>query len=166
MTIQGIDGINNNKGNIKPDLNKYATDCFTNSIYGNGFASNPISQNKTNKEKLYEQLAEIKDPWVRQQVEAGLMGTTSPSKAFIDELIKRYDKKQDQFEEAWAEYQAAKDNMAFYKKIMEITIKKYQNSESDFENGLVAKAEKNFADAELNSDILLSKASDIAHRVV
>ena len=131
------------------------------------FGTNTIkSDKKTAKEELYEKLANIKNPEIREQVMNGLGGITTPSQEFIDMLIAKYDKKQAQFEVAWAEYQASKDNLAFYKKIMETLEKKYENTESNYEASLVKNAQKNFSNAELNRDILLSNASDIAHRVV
>ncbi len=137
-----------------------------NNLFGFGFATNPYkTEQKTLKEELYEKIANVKDPAIRQQILDGLSGANTPSKMFVDMLIKRYEKKQAQFEQAWAEYQASKDNLAFYKKVMETLEKKYANSESDYENGLVSKAEKNYKNSEMYSDILLSKASDIAHRL-
>lgn len=135
-------------------------------IWGYGFATNPIDKNvKTQKEELYEKLSSIKDPEVRKQVEASLISGT-PSQEFVDFLIKKYDKKQAEFEVAWAEYQAAKDSVKFYKKVFETIEKKYENTDSNYEMSLVSKADKNMITAERNSDILLSKASDIAHRVI
>ena len=81
-------------------------------------------------------------------------------------MIKKYDKKQAEFEQAWAEYQASKNSLNFYKKTLEIIEKKYENSDSNYELGLVSQADKNKTNAERRSDILLSKASDIAHKPI
>ena len=130
------------------------------------FNSNPIKDNKkTEKEEIYEKLANIKNPELAGEIENILQGKT-PDQEFIDLLIKRYEKKQAEFEEAWARYQEAKGNRNTLKNTLEKLQKKYSNSESDYENGLVAKAERNFKYADLNEDVLLSIASYLAHRVV
>lgn len=135
-------------------------------IFGFGFATNPIeNKQKTQKEELLEKLSRIKNPETRKQIEKSLLYGT-PSQEFVDYLIKKYNKKQAEFEEAWAEYQASKDNLKFYKKTFEVIEKKYENTDSNYEMSLVTKADKDMTTAERNSDILLSKASDIAHRVV
>ena len=132
-----------------------------NSIHGFGYNSNPISNPKTQKEALFEKLANIKDPEIRKQVEQGLLNYTSPSQAFVDMLIARHDKKKAEFEDAWAEYQISKDNLAFYREIFEILENKYENTESNYEAGLVRRAKSNYTNAEILTDLLLDKASDI-----
>ncbi len=153
------------------DFNSYLGDGNTTTsqknklgIFGFGYASNSI-KSKSQKEILYEKISSIKDPEIRKQVEESFL-TGTPSKQFIDYLIKKYDKKQAEFEQAWAEYQASKNNLNFYKKILETIEKKYENSDSNYELSLVDQADKNKINAEHMSDILLSKASDIAHRVI
>lgn len=133
-------------------------------IFGFGYASNSI-KTKSQKEMLYEKISSIKDPEVRKQVEESFL-TGTPSQQFVDYLIKKYDKKQAEFEQAWAEYQASKNSLNFYKKTLEIIEKKYENSDSNYELGLVSQADKNKTNAERRSDILLSKASDIAHKPI
>lgn len=137
-----------------------------NSCFGNGYTSNPIENKKiSDKQKIYENLDKIKNPELRAEVENILQGGT-PSQAFIDMLLKRYEKKQAEFEEAWARYQEAKGERASLKKTLETIQKRYANSESNYENGLVTKAEKNYKNADLDADILLSIASYLAHRAV
>ena len=133
-------------------------------IFGLGYVSNPI-KSISQKEILYEKICSIKDPEVRKQVEESFL-TGTPSQQFVYYLIKKYDKKQAEFEQAWAEYQASKNSLNFYKKTLEIIEKKYENSDSNYELGLVSQADKNKTNAERRSDILLSKASDIAHKPI
>lgn len=137
-----------------------------NNIFNFGFASNPVNNNKvSDKQHIYENLDKIKNPELRAEVENILQGGT-PSQAFIDMLLKRYEKKQAEFEEAWARYQEAKGIKTTLKATLEKIQKKYANSESNYENGLVTKAEKNYKNADLDADILLSIASYLAHRAV
>ena len=84
----------------------------------------------------------------------------------MDMLIARYEKKQNEFELKWAQYQEAKGNMKSFKAVLEKLQTKYADSESNYENGLVRTAEKNYKNAELDADVLLSVASYLAHRVI
>lgn len=156
----------------KIDLTKnYLTSPFTktepqklNSI----FASNPVLASKNEKEdekketEMDKALKGISDPETRAKVKEAYQNG-SPSRAFVDYLIKRHEKHQAEFEAAWAEYQASKNNLQFYKKLCETMTTKYENSESNYEQGLVTKAEKNFKNADSSTDLLLDKASMIAH---
>ena len=164
MTLR-VDGNFNIDGNYgKNSLPPYVKTL--NSCFGFGFSSNPIKNNSvSDKQYTYEKLDNIKNKELRAEIEGILEGGT-PSEQFIDLLIKRYEEKQEQFEEAWDRYQEAKGERTTLKATLEKLQKKYANSESDFENGLVAKAEKNYKTADLDADILLSIASYLAHRVV
>lgn len=156
----------------KIDLTKnYFTSPFTktepqkiNSI----FASNPVlaSKNEKAEEKketeMDKALKGVNDAETRAAIKEAFQNG-SPSRDFVDYLIKRHEKHQEQFEAAWAEYQASKNNLQFYKKICETMTTKYENSESNYEKGLVSKAEKNFKSADSSTDLLLDKASMIAH---
>ena len=117
------------------------------------------------KQDMYIKLADIKNSELRSEVENILNGGT-PSKAFMDYLLQKYEKRQAEFEEAWAKYQIAKGEKTTLKATFEKIQKKYEGSESDFENGQVRHAEKDFKNAELDADIYLSIASYLAHRVV
>lgn len=166
MTIPGIDGVNN-KNNIKPDLNKYFTDCFMNSVFGNGHTTNPLKAEKIkDADVIMKGLPEIKDPKLRQEIENMILNGCEPSKDFVDMLIERLEKKQAEFEIAWAKYQEAKGDRMAYKEMFEKLQKKYANSESGYDQGLVTKAQNKYKDAEINSDVLLSIASYLAHRVI
>ena len=153
---------------------------LTNNIWGQSrafnYASNPLKgwslemQDNGNKKLLtkqdmYVKLADIKNPELRSEVENILSGGT-PSKAFMDYLLHKYEKRQAEFEEAWAKYQIAKGEKTTLKATFEKIQKKYEGSESDFENGQVRHAEKDFKNAELDADIYLSIASYLAHRVI
>lgn len=151
---------------------------LSNNIWGQGFgySTNPIKgwslerQNNGDKklltkQDLYVKLADIKNPELRNEIENILNGGT-PSKAFMDYLLQKYEKRQAEFEEAWAKYQIAKGEKTTLKATFEKIQKKYEGSESDFENGQVRHAEKDFKNAELDADIYLSIASYLAHRVV
>lgn len=154
------------------DLTKnYLTSPFTKSEpqkLNSIFASNPVlaSKNEKSEEKketeMDKALKNISDPETRAKIKEAFQNG-SPSRTFVDYLIKRHEKHQAEFEAAWAEYQASKNNLQFYKKICETMTTKYENSESNYEQGLVTKAEKNFKNADSSTDLLLDKASMIAH---
>lgn len=166
MYVHGTENINNNP---KPDVKQYVTNCFgfMNSIYGNGYASNPLKGNKLKDfDNIIENLANIKNPELRKELENIILNGAEPSKDFVDVLIERFEKKQAEFEEAWARYQEAKGDRMTYKEMLEKLQKKYADSESGYEQGLITKAENKFKDADINSDILLSIASYLAHRVI
>lgn len=126
------------------------------------FMDSKISNKKKNS--MEEALSKVSDSSLRAKIKEAYENG-NPSRAFVEYLIKKHEKHQEKFEAAWAEYQAAKDNLQFYKKICEIMTKRYENSESNFEQGLISKSEKNYKAADLSADILLSKASSIAHSI-
>ncbi len=136
------------------------------------FATNPITASKQNA-KAEEKKAEamenalngVSDPETRAAIKDAYYNG-NPTRAFIDYLIKRHEKQQEKFEAAWAEYQASKNNLQFYKKICETVTKKYENSDSNYEQGLITKADKNYTNAEMTTDQLLDKASMIAHSFI
>lgn len=136
------------------------------------FASNPITAAKS-AEKAQEKKAEalenalngVSDPETRAAIKDAYLNG-NPSRAFVDYLIQRHEKQQEKFEAAWAEYQASKNNLQFYKKICETLTKKYENSDSNYEQGLITKADKNYSNAEMTTDQLLDKASMIAHSFI
>ncbi|CCY23826.1 unknown [Brachyspira sp. CAG:484] len=136
------------------------------------FASNPIAAGKRT-EKAEEKKAEalenaldgVSDSETRAAIKEAYQNG-NPSRAFVDYLIKRHEKQQEKFEAAWAEYQASKNNLQFYKKVCETVTKKYENSDSNYEQGLITKADKNFTNAEMTTDLLLDKASMIAHTFI
>ncbi len=117
------------------------------------------------KQDMYIKLADIKNHELRSEVENILNGGT-PSKAFMDYLLQKYEKRQAEFEEAWAKYQVAKGERTTLKVTFEKIQKKYEGSESPYDNGLVKTAEKNYKTADLDADIYLSIASYLAHRAV
>ena len=132
-----------------------------NQIFNFG-TTNPIKKNA--KEDLIERAQHIKDPEVRKHVIDGLCNIESPSEAFYNMLIKKYDKQSADFEVAWEEYQQTKNQAAFYKKVLATLAAKYEDSESGYEQGLVRQAQNNYKNANIYSDIALGKASDIAHK--
>ena len=136
---------------------------FLNCIFGDKLKPN-MSKNMSKKEQLYENIANLPKDLQEKFLKYLEEGTTP--KDFIDLLNERYEKKQAEFEVAWAEYQQAKDNLKLLEKIYLIIENKYSNSESDFEISQVKNAKKAFNNGELSASILLSKASDIAHRVI
>lgn len=139
---------------------------ITNNIFQSRFALNPIkSEKKSEVDEILEKLPNVKDSELANEIESLLQGGT-PSKAFIDLLIKRYEKKQAEFEVAWERYQVAKGQRTTLKAALEKIQKKYEGSESAYENGLVKNAEKNYKTADLDADIYLSIVSYLAHRAV
>lgn len=136
----------------------------TNPIKNNQFSMN----NEMSYDKKYtlDRLNKVKNPELRAEIERIVLYNEEPSQAFIDMILKKYEKRKDEFEQAWARYQEAKGEKGDLKKIFEKIKTKYANSESDYENSLVHNAQRNYNDAELDVEILLSIASDIAHRVV
>ena len=131
------------------------------------FASNPITAGKRTEkaEALENALNGVSDSETRAAIKEAYQNG-NPSRAFVDYLIKRHEKQQEKFEAAWAEYQASKNNLQFYKKVCETVTKKYENSDSNYEQGLITKADKNFTNAEMTTDLLLDKASMIAHTFI
>lgn len=162
MGIEKLDGISEKKDSIQ--LNKVVTNPFINSVYTGYFSKNKETTSMTTKEYLHQQAALLPNDIRKKFLESLEKGTTE--KEFIDLLNERYEKRQAEFEVAWAEYQEAKNNLKLLERLYDIIEKKYANSESDFELGKITTAEKNKRSGEMNADILLSKASSIAHRVV
>lgn len=162
MSIQRLNGISENKDSIQ--LNKVVTNPFINSVYTAYLSKNKETNSMTTKEYLHQQAALLPNDIRQKFLESLEKGATE--KEFIDLLNERYEKRQAEFEAAWAEYQEAKNNLKLLEKLYNAIEKKYANSESDFELGQVTKAEKSKRSGEMNADILLSKASSIAHRVV
>lgn len=162
MGIQKLNGISENKDSIQ--LNKVVTNPFINSVYTGYLSKNKETTSMSTKEYLHQQAALLPNDIRQKFLEALDKGATE--RDFIDLLNERYEKKQAEFEVAWAEYQEAKNNLKLLEKLYNIIEKKYANSESDFELGQVTKAEKSMKSGEMNADMLLSKASYLAHRVV
>ncbi len=133
------------------------------------FCTNPMKKEQSVKSKEVEEilakLPNVKNAALASEIEGILQGR-NPSKEFVELLLKRYEEKQAEFEEAWAKYQVAKGQRTTLKAELEKIQKRYANSESDYENGLVDKAEKNYKTADLDADIYLSIASYLAHRAI
>lgn len=166
--VQGIEKIDLLTQGYSPSFVSGAKREKINSI----FASNPINAAKAT-EKAQEKKAEalenalngVSDPETRAAIKDAYLNG-NPSRAFVDYLIQRHEKQQEKFEAAWAEYQASKNNLQFYKKICETVTKKYENSDSNYEQGLITKADRNYSNAEMTTDQLLDKASMIAHSFI
>ena len=163
MAISRVENTQETKG--VSNLNKLVTNPFINTV----FQSTPKKTNNkdmTNKEKVY---LDIQDANLSADVKAGLVDILengSPSKDFIDMLIARYEEKSQEFEVAWAEYQAAKDNVKLARRLLEVALKRYDGTESTFEQGLVEKANRDFKDAEVCADTKLDVAGMISHKLV
>lgn len=132
------------------------------------WTSNPIANKNTMQEEkqteLKKALKNVSDPETRAAIE-NAFEKGDPSKSFVDYLIQRYEKHKAQFEKAWEEYQLAKDQVKFYKKICQIITKRYESEkdESNYAAGRIEKAEKAYTESLNNADIELSIARDIAH---
>ena len=161
MEISGINGISEDNVSIKkPDTKKSE---YMNTIFFG--KPNPNEEKiKTNKELLYEKAAQlpanIRDKFLEE------LENSTISEDFVDMLNKRYEKKKEEFEKAWAEYQASKENLKFLQKVLEIMTRKYAQSESGYEQGLLKNAQRNYSNGNTWTDVLLSIASDIAHRII
>ncbi len=155
-----VNGTTENTDNIQ--LNKVVTNPFTNCVFDGRLSSN----NKTNqslKEQLYAKAANLPDNISEQFLEYIEKGATK--REFIDLLNERYEKKQAEFEVAWAEYQETKNNLKLLERIYNILQNKYGDSESNFEQSQLAQAEKNFNNADMSSWNKLLKCRDISHRL-
>ncbi len=139
MSIQKLNGISENKDSIQ--LNKVVTNPFINSIYTGNLSKNKETNSMTTKEYLHQQAALLPNDIRQKFLESLEKGTTE--KDFIDLLNERYEKRQAEFEVAWAEYQEAKNNLKLLEKLYNAIEKQYANSESDFELGKITIAEKN-----------------------
>ena len=142
-----------------PDLNRVSLFFGTKSI-----AMVPPQDTKK-MEEMEKLLDGIKDAKTREIVKKAMV-SGNPSRAFIDMLIERHEKHQAEFEEVWAQYQATKNQTQLYKKICEQLLKEYETSQSVTDKTNYNNAYKNYADADLNKEILLDKAMDISHRVI
>ncbi len=145
-------------------LNKKVTNPFINTVFNLRTKKGEAGETLTVREMLYEQAANLPANIREKYLEFLEKGETK--RDFIDMLNERYEKKQAEFEAAWAEYQASKDNLKLLTKIYETLEKKYANSDSDFEQSKVELAFKNARISEMSTDALLGKCSDIAHRIV
>jgi len=127
---------------------------------------NKSVQQKQDKEQkaIEEKLNKISDPKLRAKIEAEL-SAKDMSEAFFDMLMDRYEKKNKEFDEMWAKYQAAKGEAADMKKACERILKEYQNNQSSFNKSNYIKAEHDYAEADMWADIYLGLAGDIAHRI-
>ncbi len=161
MTLE-VNKINEHSEN-NFQLNKVVTNTFINTVFAGRFSDSKKADNMTLKEQLYQNVANLPDGLREKFLEYLEKGVTK--REFIDFLNERYEKKQAEFEVAWAEYQASKDNLKLLEKIYDTLENKYANSDSNFELGQLAKAKKAFTDGEMNTDNLLSKASYLAHRI-
>ena len=138
----------------------------TNPIKGWSFEKQNTGENKAlTKQDLYIKLADIKDPKLRDDIENILKGG-KPSDAFLKMLNDRYNKHKAEFETKWAEYQVAKGNKATLKSTMLKLEEKYKDSESDYENSKVKHAQKDYKNAEIDADVLLSVVLYMSHDAV
>ena len=159
MAVDKVNGITESNASIQ--LNKIVTNPFINTVFN---FKTKNGETLTVREMLYEQAANLPANIRKKYLEFLENGETK--RDFIDMLNERYEKKQAEFEAAWAEYQASKDNLKLLTKIYETLEKKYANSDSDFEQSKVELAFKNARISEMSTDALLGKCSDIAHRIV
>lgn len=162
MGIQRIDGITDKKDGFQHS--KAVTNPFINSVYTGYLSKNKGTDSMTTKEYLHQQAALLPNDIRKKFLESLEKGTIE--RDFIDLLNERYEKKQAEFEIAWAEYQEAKNNLKLLERLYEIIENKYSGSDSDYELGQVTKAEKSFRAGEMNAEHLLLKSRDIAHRLV
>lgn len=162
MYIQGTNGITN-ENVTTTESTGFKKNPYMNTVFFDYHAPKK-EEPKTNKEVLLERAMELPAD-VRDKFIAELENSTI-SKDFMDMLNKRYEKKKAEFEVAWAEYQQLKNHQKFLEKILTILLRKYADSESGYEQSLVRNAQNNFRNGEINTDIALSNASDIAHRLV
>ena len=116
------------------------------------------------QDAINEKLSKISDPKLRAKIEAGL-NSKDMSEAFFDMLIDRYEKKNQEFDEMWAKYQAAKAEAADMKKACERILKEYQTNQSSSTRSKYIAAERARNEADILTDIYLGLAGYIAHRV-
>lgn len=122
--------------------------------------SNPIT---TEQEKYEELLSKVKDYATRKFIEEN-SSTGNLSQDFINMLIKRHEKNQAEFEEVWAQYQASKNQTAALKRICEILIRDYGNSEDIGHKQRITDAGISYHDSNLDTELLLDKAGMISHK--
>ncbi len=155
-----VNGTTENTDSIR--LTSFVTNPFMNCVFDGKLSSN----NKTNqslKEQLYADAVNLPDNVREQFLEYLEQGATK--REFIDLLNERYEKKQAEFEAAWAEYQELKNNVKLLEKIYNILQNKYGDSESGYEQSQLAQAEKNFYSADMSTWNKLLKCRDISHRL-
>lgn len=158
-----ITGINVAAENNKTEFQAKVKETYINCVFPAKTRKSDGINPKTLKEELYEKAANLPAD-VREQFLEQLEDSRI-SVDFVDMLITRYDKKKAEFIKAWHEYQESKDNLEFLRKTLDIISKKYEKSESGYEQSLVKKAKNNYSKGSTITDILLSIASDIAHRL-
>ncbi len=155
-----VNGTIENNDSIQ--LNKVVTNPFINCVFDGKLSSNNKAA-QTNKADLYVNSYNLPDDIAEIYREYLDEGTTK--REFIDLLNERYEKKQAEFEVAWAEYQESKNNLKLLQRIYDILQNKYGDSESNFEQSQLAQAEKNFNNADMSSWNKLLKCRDISHRL-
>lgn len=155
-----VNGTTGNNDSIQ--LNKVVTNPFINCVFDGKLSSNNKA-GQTNKADLYVNSYNLPDDIAEIYREYLEEGTTKQE--FIDLLNERYEKKQAEFEVAWAEYQESKNNLKLLERIYDILQNKYGDSESNFEQSQLAQAEKNFNNADMSSWNKLLKCRDISHRL-
>lgn len=161
MTLK-VNGTTENPDSIQ--LKTVVTNPLINCVFGsNKGPSSSNVPNITTKEKLYQNAVNLPDGLRENFLEYLENGATK--RDFIDLLNERYEKKQAEFEVAWAEYQESKNNVKLLEKIYNILQNKYGDSESNFEQSQLARAEKNFNNADTSSWNKLLKCRDISHRL-
>lgn len=161
----GIGKVNGSYDNPKIQLNSNMTNpLFRGNIFDGRLSSQKNTDSISVKEQLYQSAANLPDDIREKFLEYLENGATE--KDFIDLLIKRHEKKQAEFEVAWAEYQESKNNLKLLEKIYNVLEKKCAGSESNCDLSKLAQAEKALNNGRMSSDGLLSKASYLAHRVV
>lgn len=144
--------------------NKVVTNPFINCVFKNERSSSSCNvHNMTTKENLYQNAANLPDGLREKFLEYLENGTTE--RDFIDLLNERYEKKQAEFEVAWAEYQESKNNVKLLERIYNILQNKYGDSESNFERSQLAQAERNYNNADMSSWNKLLKCRDISHGI-
>lgn len=155
-----VNGTTENTDSIQ--LNKVVTNPFINTVFAGRLSSNN-TQGQSTKEQLYQKAVDLPDG-IREKFLDYLENGAS-EKEFIDLLNERYEKKQAEFEVAWAEYQESKNNLKLLEKIYNIIQNKYGDSESTYEQSQLAQAEKNFNNADMSTWNQLLKCRDISHRL-
>lgn len=155
-----VNGITENTDSIQP--NKVVTDPFLNCVFDGQLSSNN-KINQSLKEQLYAKAVNLPDNVREQFLQYLEQGATK--REFIDLLNERYEKKQAEFEVAWAEYQESKNNVKLLERIYNILQNKYGDSESGYERSQLAQAEKNFNSADMSTWNKLLKCRDISHRL-
>jgi len=157
LNQMGIFGIGS--GMSIPGLDKISM------FYSGHKVNNAESKEDKKFEEITKKLEQIKDSKVKAQVEAEMyMGNMSD--AFFNMLMERYEKKQQEFDEVWEQYQIAKGEAANMKKTCERLLKEYQASNDDVgKKSNYLKHKNQFTDLSMNETLLLDKAFTISHRI-